>query len=260
MEFDISLLAYLFLFLTAVFASFIDAIAGGGGLITIPALLYFISNPVTAIATNKLQACFGSATASIHFLKSKEIKITAVIFPFFMSLFGSILGSVLLKLASEAISQLLIPFILVMLILVALTFLLFPSFGNIKRDEKVSQNLYALTFGFLIGTYDGFLGPGTGTFFAISLIVMRGYDLRSATMRAKILNFASNLGSMFYFLIFSSSNVIISVGLIMALGQLIGAKMGAKMVMNKGNKIIRPLVIVVSIIMSINLLMDYFHK
>lgn len=228
------------LFFVALMAGFIDAMAGGGGLLTIPALLLTGMNPVAVLATNKLQACAGSFSASVTMIKKglvhpKMMKI-ALLFAFV----GSGVGTILVQLSPPEFLQKALPFVIGT---VGVYTLFSPNLGKLETTPKMSQKLYERTIAPLIGLYDGYFGPGTGTFFSLSQVVLRGRDLVQATARAKLLNFATNIASLIFFIL--GGQVVWVVGLVMMAGQLVGAYLGSHMVVKGGAKFIRPVIVVV---------------
>ena len=247
MEFSIEILSILFL--VGIFAGIIDTIAGGGGLITIPALLFTGMPPVTALATNKLQSVFGTFTASLYFIRKKMINLKEMKLMIVVAFLSSILGGwTLLKIDPS----LLVKIVPILLIGVGVYFLLSKDIGKIEKHKIISTIFFTFTFIVLISFYDGFFGPGTGSFFTIAFIYLLGNNILQATAQTKILHFATNLGSL---LIFSFlGEIYLLVGLIMGFGQMIGATIGAKLVISKGQKLIRPLVIIISFAMSFKLL------
>ncbi len=251
MEFELT--TYIILWLIALLAGFVDAIAGGGGLLTVPALSFTSMDPAMILGTNKAQGVAGTFSSSLKFFRSKEITIREVFFAFCCSFFGAILGAITVQ---NIASNFLKPLILIMLIAIAIFFLVSPKLIDKKRPARLNYIPFALSFGFIIGYYDGFFGPGTGTFFVLAFMFFRGYNLRGATMRARMLNFASNLGALLLFAL--GGKIIWSVGLLMASGQFLGARLGASMVMKKGTSLIRPLIICVSVAMSLKLLLDLY--
>lgn len=228
------------LFFVALMAGFIDAMAGGGGLLTIPALLLTGMNPVAVLATNKLQACAGSFSASVTMIKKglihpKMMKI-ALLFAFVCS--G--VGTILVQLSPPEFLQKALPFVIGA---VGVYTLFSPNLGKLETTPKMSQKLYERTIAPLIGLYDGYFGPGTGTFFSLSQVLLRGRDLVQATARAKLLNFATNIASLIFFVL--GGQVVWVVGLVMTAGQLVGAYLGSHMVVKGGAKFIRPVIVVV---------------
>ena len=235
--------------LVALVAGFIDAIAGGGGLLTIPALLLAGLNPVQAIATNKLQACFGSFTATRFFVKQALVVPSNNYLAIVMVALGAGIGSWLIQ---RFDSQLLLNLMPYVLIVIALYLVLVPSLGQAASAAKLSNRAFATTVLPSVGAYDGFFGPGTGTFFTLGYSQLRGLDLLSATAHAKLLNFTTNVVSLTVFIL--SGQVLWLVGLSMALGQALGARLGAATAFKQGTSLIRWLTVVVCIAISVSLL------
>lgn len=238
MELTFDLIATLFF--VALFAGFIDAMAGGGGLLTIPALLLTGMNPVAVLATNKLQACAGSSSASLAMIKKGLIHPKMMKVALMMAFVGSAVGTVLVQLSPPEFLQKALPFVIGM---VGIYTLFSPNLGKIRTTPKITQKLYERMVAPLIGFYDGYFGPGTGTFFGLSQVVLRGRDLVQATARAKMLNFATNIASLIFFIL--GGHVVWVVGLIMMAGQIIGAYLGSHMVVKGGARFIRPVIVVV---------------
>ncbi|SPX84764.1 TSUP family transporter [Moraxella ovis] len=228
------------LFFVALFAGFIDAMAGGGGLLTIPALLLTGMNPVAVLATNKLQACAGSFSASVTMIKKGLIYPKMMKIALIMAFIGSGVGTILVQLSPPEFLQKALPFVIGA---VGIYTLFSPNLGKLETMPKMSQKLYERTIAPLIGLYDGYFGPGTGTFFSLSQVVLRGRDLVHATARAKLLNFATNIASLIFFIL--GGQVVWVVGLVMMAGQLVGAYLGSHMVVKGGAKFIRPVIVIV---------------
>ncbi|MDC9612451.1 sulfite exporter TauE/SafE family protein [Xenorhabdus khoisanae] len=243
---------YGFLFLVALVAGFIDSIAGGGGLLTIPALLSVGVPPVQTLATNKLQAVGSSFSASLYFIRRKVVDWRSQRFAIFMTIIGAMLGALLVQFVSPDFLRYLLP-ILVMLI--GLYFLLVPNIGAEDRQRRLGPIAFGCLTGCGIGFYDGVFGPGTGSFFALCYVMLCGYNLAKATVHAKVLNFASNIGALGFFII--GGQVLWLVGCVMLIGQMIGARLGAGLVLSKGQKLIRPMLVTISFLMSIKLLYDH---
>lgn len=243
MELSLQILAILFV--VACVAGFIDAIAGGGGLITIPALLMAGLPPAMALGTNKLQSCGGSFSASLYFLRQKAVNLKEIWLLILMTFIGAVLGTILIQLVDSSLIKRAIPFLV---LAIGLYFLLTPSLGEEDRQKRISYSVFAFTAGFGIGFYDGFFGPGTGSMFSLAFVTLLGFNLAKATAHAKVLNFTSNIASLIFFLI--GGKVIWSVGLVMMVGQFIGGNLGAKMVLTKGKMLIRPMVVMMSFIMT----------
>jgi len=249
MEFGFEL--FLILFAVAFVAGLVDAIAGGGGLLTIPALLYAGLPPVAALATNKLQSCFGSFTAASYFVKKKMVHLQEMKLMIALTFVGSVLGGFALLQIDATLLRRIIP---ILLILIGLYFLLFPNIGALDKEKRISIILFSFLIAFGVGFYDGFFGPGTGSFFAIAFVALLGFNLTKATAHAKVLNFISNIASLCFFMIFGK--IYWTLGLCMGLGQMCGAFVGARMVVKNGQKIIRPLIVIISFVMSIKLFLS----
>lgn len=242
----------LLLALAAFAAGFIDAIAGGGGLITLPALLLAGLPPVEALATNKLQGTFGVASASHAYWRTGQLDAKALLPAFATTLAGSALGS-LAVLSIDA--KWLMTVMPLLLIAVALYFLMAPSVSSEpNRKPRMAINVLAPLLGFTIGAYDGFFGPGTGSFFMLGFVALGGLGLITATANTKLLNFASNIASLAVFA--ASGHVAYVAGLLMAVGQVLGAQLGARMALAHGARIIRPLVIAVALLVAMKLISD----
>ncbi|MFA5122190.1 TSUP family transporter [Zavarzinia sp.] len=237
------------LFLVSLVAGCIDAIAGGGGLLTLPALLTAGLPPAAALATNKLQGSFGTLIASITFIRRGEIDLKAFR-PFVLATFlGAVAGTIGVRLIDASALAKAIP---VLLIAVALYVLLSPRASDIEAHQRISAGAFAGFVAPLIGAYDGFFGPGTGSFFAIGFVALLGFSLRRATAHAKLLNFTSNIASLAVFL--AGGHVVWIAGLAMAAGQLVGAQVGAHLVIRVGARIVRPILVVMSLALALKLL------
>lgn len=246
-----ALAIYALLFFVALLAGFIDSIAGGGGLLTIPVLLSVGITPVEALATNKLQAVGGSFSASLYFVRRKAVNLRDMLLPFIMTVVGAMAGAIIIQMITTDFLRQLLP---VMVIFVGLYFLLSPAIGLEDRQQRVSTSTFGLIFGTGIGFYDGAFGPGTGSFFALACVSLLGFNLAKATAHAKVLNFASNMGSLVFFII--GGHVLWVLGFVMLVGQMIGARLGARLVLTKGQKLIRPMIVIISLLMSLKLLID----
>ncbi|WP_281645978.1 TSUP family transporter [Parendozoicomonas sp. Alg238-R29] len=239
----------LLLFSVGAIAGCIDAMAGGGGLITIPAMLSAGIPPLQTLATNKLQACGGSFSASFYFVRAGVVNLKEMRFPILCTFIGSAVGTLLVQ---RIDSDILVSMVPVMLVTIAGYFMFAKNLAGGK--QRITLNTFALTIGFSIGFYDGFFGPGTGSFFAMACVTLLGMSLPKATAHTKILNFTSNIASLMFFLF--GGHVLWSIGLVMMAGQFIGARMGSKMVLTKGQKLIRPMIVIVCLIMSARLILQ----
>lgn len=248
MELDITLI--LLLFLTGLGAGTVDAMAGGGGLITLPVLLSTGMSPVEALATNKLQGSFGTFAASRYFVRRKLVDLREMRGMIVATFVGAVLGTVLVQLLDTQMLARVMPGLLV---LIALYFMFSPRISDQDSERRMSAGLFTGLVASSIGFYDGFFGPGTGTFFTIAFVSLAGFSLARATAHTKILNFTSNIASLLFFAL--GGHIVWLAGMIMAVGQLLGGQLGAKLVVSKGTRLIRPLIVIVTLAMSAKLLM-----
>lgn len=248
---SLSIEIFLMLFAVAVVAGFIDTIAGGGGLLTIPALLSIGMPPITALATNKFQSVFGTFSASLHFVRKRFVDLSELKWMILFAFIGSVVGSFTLFQIDSSSLQKIIP---ILLILIGFYFLFSKNAGQVEKHKIVPILFFTAIVVFVIGFYDGFFGPGTGSFFTVAFIFLLGFNISQATAQTKVLNFTTNFGSLLFFLYFG--NIYFMVGVVMGVGQIIGATVGARLVIKNGSKIIRPLIVVISFAMSIKLLLQ----
>ncbi len=239
---------YAILTVVAFIAGFIDAIAGGGGLLTVPAMLSVGIPPIATLATNKLQSSFSSGTATWSFSRKGMIDWRTYWPQVIVILLLSGIGAWTVKSIKTDILDLIVP---VLLIAVAAYVLLSPRMSDEDAHQRLTPTVY-LPVGGAIGFYDGFFGPGTGSFFATSLVSLRGLGLIRATAHTKAFNFASNVGSLMVFL--AGGNAIILLGLCMAIGSASGAYTGSHTAMRFGARVIRPVLVIVSIALTAKLL------
>lgn len=248
---EITLTLLLLLFLAAFVAGFIDAIAGGGGLITVPALLIAGFSPIQTLGTNKLQSLFGSGAATLAYAGGGHVSLKAQLPMAAMSAVGAAIGAVATTYIPGSVLQAMMP---LLLIAIALYFGFKPAISDIDQHSKMTPFLFGLTIVPVIGFYDGVFGPGTGSFFMLAFVLLAGFGLLKATAHTKMLNFASNIGA---FCIFAFSGVILwKAGLVMGVGQFLGAQTGSRLAMRIGARIIRPLLVVTCIGLAIKLLAD----
>ena len=234
----------------ALAAGFVDAIAGGGGLITVPALLAAGVDPVSAIATNKVQGSVGTASATWTFWRAGRIDLQAIKFALVMTLVGAVAGALAVMVVDTRWLMLLLP---VMLVAIALYFLLGPKIGEQDQHARLGAVGYGLVAAG-IGFYDGFFGPGAGSFYTLSLVTLLGMGLVRATAHTKVLNLTSNLVSVV--VLGLGGHVLWALGGAMAVGQFIGGRLGSRAAMRWGPRLIRPLLVVISLAMTAKLLAD----
>lgn len=235
-------------------AGFIDAIAGGGGLISLPAYLAAGIPPHFAAATNKCSSTFGTFVAATKFLRSGKINLAAALPAAGAALIGSSIGAYLNMLLDEKILR----YIMIGAVPVIAIFLMVKKdFGSEDTTEKFSKTqivIFSSCIGLIIGMYDGFFGPGTGTFLIISFTGIVGFDLLTASGNTKAVNLASNIAAFITFAI--GGKIIWHIGLPAAVFGIAGNYFGASFALKKGTKFIRPMFFVVLSILIIKLILD----
>ncbi len=247
------LILYPVLFLTGLTAGCIDSIAGGGGLITIPVLLSLGFPPHEALGTNKFQSSFGSFTASYYYVKKGGVELKKTKPGILFTFIGACIGVVVVQQISPSLLNYIIPVLLSGIIIYTFSK---PNIGELDGRSRFSPFIFYLIFGLSLGFYDGFFGPGTGSFWALAFVAGMGFNFIKATGYTKVMNFTSNITSLCLFLL--SGNIIFTAGIIMAAGQIIGAKIGSGLVIKKGAKFIRPIFITVVILTTLKLIIDRF--
>jgi uncharacterized membrane protein YfcA len=227
-------------------AGFIDAIVGGGGLIQTPIGLILLPHlPVaTVIGTLKIPAFTGTSVAAFQYLKKVKIDWLLLSIMMSISLASAFAGSTLLTYVSNDFMK---PLLLAVLVLLVIYTYIKKDFGQhvVKKHSQKVQLLYAIPLCIVIGFYDGFIGPGTGSFFVLGFITLLGFDFLRASANAKMVNLATNFGSICLFLL--KGKIIWAVAIPMALSNAAGGWFGAKLAINKGNGFIRMFFLVVVI-------------
>ncbi len=237
------------LFVLALVAGTIDAMAGGGGLLTIPGLMATGLPPISVLATNKMSAIFSPLSAAYHFWRSGRLPIAKLWQPALLSMVGAACGAASLTFINPGVLKQLVPFFL---IAICGWLLLSDDIGQKPGPARVKVSTLAVTLVPLVGAYDGFFGPGTGTFFAMGFVGLGGLALDQATMQAKLYNFMSNLGALIFFLF--TGHIVWIIAIVMACGMVAGGAIGARLVLRHGTRMIKPLLIVTSLAMSARLL------
>lgn len=223
------------LFVVATIAGLVDAIAGGGGLIALPALLTAGFPVPLALGTNKLQSVFGSSMATWHYSRNGVIDWRACRFGIAVTFFGALAGAWTVQRIDASVLAQFIPWLLAAILVYTL---IKPELGREKRPARMSARVFFITAGLGLGFYDGFFGPGTGSFWTMALVLLLGQDFLAATGHTKVMNATSNFASLLIFI--AAGRVDWLAGGIMAGGQIAGARIGAGLVVKKGARFIRP--------------------
>lgn len=227
-----------------------DAIAGGGGLVTVPALLAAGLPPVNALATNKLQGCCSVAVACLRFARTGLIEFRAYAATAGVVFLMALAGAFAVQALPSALLGRIVPF----LILAVVAYVLFsPRMTDADSHRRLGRAAYAPVAG-AVGFYDGFFGPGAGSFYSASLVALRGKGLTRATANTKLFNLMSNLAAVLLFAV--SGHMLWLLGLVMAAGSMAGAWIGSHFAIRFGARIIRPFLITVSLALTVKLLWE----
>jgi len=210
--------------------------------------------PQIALGTNKLQASFGSGSAMLHFVRSGTVKLPECITGICWTAFGAAAGVLAIQRLDPAILRHLVPW---MLIGIAAYTLFTPKLGTEDIHARLSPKIFYPLFGLFIGFYDGFFGPGTGSFWAMAFVLLLGSSLVRATAHTKVMNFTSNIVALGFFLL--AGQVHLMEGLLMGVAQFIGARIGARLVILKGAAFIRPVFILIVLLITAKLLYQNYR-
>jgi uncharacterized protein len=232
------------LVLAALAAGFVDAVVGGGGLVQLPALLLGLpgASPVQVLATNKLASICGTSASSVTYYRKVRPHAGTFVPLMVLAFAGSALGAAI---ASRIPAEAFDPIVLTVLVVVGAWVLFRPSLGEatVLRFAGHRHTAVAMAAGFVIGVYDGALGPGTGSFFVIALVGLMGYSFLEASAKAKMANWATNLAALVVFV--PQGAVLWKVGLLMGLANMLGGWLGARTAVARGSRFVRVFFIVV---------------
>lgn len=249
--FEVSIEILLVLIAVGFFAGFVDSIAGGGGLIALPAMLLAGMPPLTALATTKIQAIFGAATAAWSYARGGHVDLRKQIKPAIIAFVAAICGALLVSALPTDFIRLALP---ILLVGVALFFAFRRGLNDEDRERRMSPLVFSATMVPLIGAYDGFLGPGTGSFFMLAFVSLAGYGILKATAHTKLLNLASNVGALLGFALVATPWWM--TGLAMGVAQIFGARLGASLAQKKGARLIKPLLVCTTLALAAKLIWD----
>jgi uncharacterized membrane protein YfcA len=227
-------------------AGFIDTLAGGGGLISLPALLITGLPPLTAFGTNKLQALIGESTAALRFFRQGKLQFNKILRGMLYVVVSSSVGALAVQQCDPVFLEKIIPFLL---LLILIYMILAPRWLNKRHAPRLSEKTFYIVIGFVVGFYNGFLGPGTGAFWMFAFVFFLNYSFVDATIYTKPLNSIGNIASLLWFVI--TDHVNYQYFILMAIGQFMGAYIAAHLVIYKGHWLIRPVFIAVVLIMLI---------
>jgi uncharacterized membrane protein YfcA len=251
---DLPLWAYPVLFAVGLVAGTVDAIAGGGGLLTLPALLSFGLPAPLALGTAKFQGSFGSGSAAWSFARKGAVDPRECGFGFGLTALGALAGAWTVRSVHPDFLGALIPWLLGAII-IYMTFR--PQLGETNRHHRMERGPFYLLFGLGLGFYDGFFGPGVGSFWTIAFVTMLGHDFVRAAAHTKVMNFASNIAALGFFAI--AGAVCWWPGLAMGAGQLIGGRLGANLAMTRGARFVRPIFLTMAALVALKLIYGSLH-
>ena len=241
---DPTLLTVAFVAAAALLAGWVDAVVGGGGLIQLPALLlgFPTASPAQILATNKFSSVFGTTTSAVTYYRRVHPDLRTALPMAGVAFLGSVVGALIgLHIPKSAFN----PIVLVCLVVVGAYTLLKPELGRetALRWSGHRHTVAAVLTGFVIGVYDGALGPGTGSFLVFALVGLLGYAFLEASAKAKIANVATNLGALLVFA--PGGHVMVKVGVVMAAANLLGGYLGARTAVRLGSGFVRIVFLVV---------------
>ncbi|WP_221584623.1 TSUP family transporter [Microbacterium sp. G2-8] len=250
---EIDLLTLCLLILAGFVAGWVDAVVGGGGLIQLPAMMLVPGiTPLQALATNKLSSIMGTSVAAVTFARRVRPDPRTAVPLAVMALLGAIVGAMLATFIPE---EAFTPIILVVLIGVGGFTVLKPKMGvhANRRWHGWKHVVAASVIGLVVGTYDGALGPGTGSFFVILLVSVLGYAFMPASALGKIANFCTNLGALLFFV--PAGHVLWGLGLLVGAANLVGGYLGARMAVSRGNRFVR--IVFIAVVAALILKLSY---
>ena len=236
-------------------AGFVDSIAGGGGLISLPAYL-FAGLPIhNAIATNKFSSTFGTGLATVRFIRGKLVILKLAIPSVFCGFLGSAIGAKLSLLVPENALKTMLLFVLPVVAFCVLNKRIFKPYEAEVSDCSKKTFIIVMISALVIGMYDGLYGPGTGTFLIIAFNVFAKMSLRQANAHTKVINFSTNVAALVVYLI--NGRVMIPLGIAAAVSNMLGNYIGSGLVMKKGSTIVKPLIIFVLTLLLVKIITGF---
>jgi uncharacterized protein len=251
MNFEINLVNVIFLCFAGFAAATVDAIAGGGGLISLPAILAAGVPPHFALGTNKFASSFGAFTSAYTFTRLGKVFVPLMKYTVPCTLVGSALGVLTALKIDQRFLQIII---LVLIFATAIYTIMKKDFGSEDKFIELTRKsiIQGCIFAFGLGFYDGFFGPGTGSFLIFLFISVYGFDFTIAAGNSKVLNFVSNITSLVMFAL--NGKILYLVGIPMALSMIVGARVGSKIAIKNGAKVIKPIFVTIALVLTLKLL------
>lgn len=237
-------------------AAFIDSIAGGGGIISLPGLMVLGVPPAFALGTNKFASTCASFTSSMTFIKYRVYDYSLLKYLVFGTLIGAVIGVKAVLLIDNSHLRIIIIFLMVF---VAVYTILVKNIGSENKFEGINKKTVTigLIISIILGFYDGFFGPGTGSFYIFLFLTLLNYDFKTSAGNGKILNFVSNVTSLILFAL--NGKIMYYVAMPMAAAMILGARMGTKVAIKNGAKLIKPILVSVTFIYAIKMIFDVIN-
>lgn len=238
---ELSAFAYLTLFAAGLVAGVVDAIAGGGGLITLPALIGLGVPVPLALGTNKLGSVFGTGSAAWSYARHGAVDVRECVAGIVWTALGALAGAFTVRRIDPDFLARSIPWLLAAIVL----YLIFrPQLGETDRHHRMERGAFYALFGLALGFYDGFFGPGVGSFWTIAFVMVLGHNFVKAAAHTKVMNLTSNAASLVLFAV--SGAVLLLPGLALAAGQVLGGRLGAHLALTRGARFVRPIFLVMA--------------
>lgn len=252
---ELTVAQYGMLFAAGLVAGTVDAIAGGGGLITLPTLLGIGLPPPLALGTNKLGSVFGTASATWSFARQRMVDVRECGRGVFFTAIGAVGGAAAVRLLDPALLGRAIPWLLATIVV----YMIFrPALGETDRHHRMETPAFYALFGLALGFYDGFFGPGVGSFWTIAFVMLLGHNFVKAAAHTKVMNLTSNAASLAFFA--AAGAVVVAPGLALAAGQIIGGRLGAHLAMTRGARFVRPIFLVMAAATVAKLIWQHYVK
>ncbi len=245
---EISLPVFAGLTLVAFLGGFISSIAGAGGMLVLPCLLWAGIPPVQALATNKCQSVFGTMSSAFNYFRQGHLDLAPLRATLAWAFVGAIGGTLLVQQLDAALLEKLLPLILIVL---ADYFAFSPQISDRDTSPRLTPEAFAPLVGGGLGVYGGFFGPGMGSFSAAAFAGLRGFNMRRATASTKPLVLVTNATSMGVFIL--GGHVVWSLVLAMAVAQIVGARLGSNMVIRRGTALVRPVIVITTVAIALRL-------
>jgi len=252
---ELTVVHYLLLFAAGLAAGLVDAIAGGGGLIALPAVLSTGLPVPLALGTNKLGSVFGTASATWSYARRGAVDLRECLPGAVVTAVGATAGALTVRHLDSALLAKAIPFLLGAIVV----YLIFkPQLGENDRHHRLGPVAFYAIFGLALGFYDGFFGPGVGSFWTIAFVMVLGHNFLRAAGHTKVMNFASNAAALAFFSF--AGQVLLWPGLALGAGQLVGARLGAHLALTRGARFVRPIFLVMAGLTVLKLLYQHYVR